>query len=141
MVNTVLVGFIFWLVIVFFNKNLALIFTSSSSVIQIVNDLAMLLAFTVLLNCIQPVLSGERVYNTNYSISTQLKFQFDIVAFCWYLLVFRGGSRIWSSSSGGIYKHWQLLLGRNTSGGSPGLVSSFEYCCKSTISYSAADMT
>ncbi|KAG2399993.1 Protein DETOXIFICATION 27 [Vigna angularis] len=60
-VNTVLVGFIFWLVVVFFNKNLALIFTSSSSVIQIVNDLAMLLAFTVLLNCIQPVLSGVAV--------------------------------------------------------------------------------
>ncbi|KAK7353032.1 hypothetical protein VNO80_18464 [Phaseolus coccineus] len=60
-VNTVLVGFIFWLVIVFFNKNLALIFTSSSSVIQMVNDLTMLLAFTVLLNCIQPVLSGVAV--------------------------------------------------------------------------------
>ncbi|ESW08286.1 hypothetical protein PHAVU_009G034200 [Phaseolus vulgaris] len=60
-VNTVVVGFIFWLVIVFFNKNLALIFTSSSSVIQMVNDLAMLLAFTVLLNCIQPVLSGVAV--------------------------------------------------------------------------------
>jgi len=80
-VNTVLVGFIFWLVIVFFNKNLALIFTSSSLVIQMVNDLATLLAFTVLLNCIQPVLSGERVYNTPYSISNQLEFQFDIVLF------------------------------------------------------------
>jgi len=46
-----------------------------------VNDLATLLAFTVLLNCIQPVLSSERVYNTPHSISTQLKFQFDIVLF------------------------------------------------------------
>ncbi|TKY74409.1 TRANSPARENT TESTA protein 12 [Spatholobus suberectus] len=60
-VNTVLVGFIFWLIIVSFNKELALIFTSSSSVIQMVNELAMLLAFTILLNCIQPVLSGVAV--------------------------------------------------------------------------------
>lgn len=71
--TTVLVGFIFWLIIVAFNKNLALIFTSSSSVIQMVNELAMLLAFTVLINCIQPVLSGEYLI---HFISTQLKFQF-----------------------------------------------------------------
>lgn len=73
-VTTLFVGFIFWLVIVSFNKNLALIFTSSSSVIQMVNELAMLLAFTVLLNCIQPVLSGE--YLIIHFRSTQLKFQF-----------------------------------------------------------------
>ncbi|RDX86450.1 Protein DETOXIFICATION 27, partial [Mucuna pruriens] len=60
-VNTVLVGFIFWLIIVTFNEKLALIFTSSSAVIQMVNELAILLAFTVLLNCIQPVLSGVAV--------------------------------------------------------------------------------
>ncbi|XP_057425078.1 protein DETOXIFICATION 27-like [Lotus japonicus] len=60
-VNTVLVGFIFWLIIMAFNEKLALIFTSSSSVIQMVNELAILLAFTILLNCIQPVLSGVAV--------------------------------------------------------------------------------
>ncbi|KAJ1424718.1 Multi antimicrobial extrusion protein [Sesbania bispinosa] len=60
-VNTVLVGFIFWLIIVAFNEKLALIFTSSSSVIKMVNELAMLLAFTILLNCIQPVLSGVAI--------------------------------------------------------------------------------
>ncbi|XP_020218934.1 protein DETOXIFICATION 27 isoform X1 [Cajanus cajan] len=60
-VITVLVGFVFWLIILFFNKNLALIFTSSSSVIQMVNELSVLLAFTILLNCIQPVLSGVAV--------------------------------------------------------------------------------
>ncbi|OIV97873.1 hypothetical protein TanjilG_12630 [Lupinus angustifolius] len=59
--NTVLVGFIFWLIIMVFNEKLALIFTSSSSVIQMVNELAILLAFTILLNCIQPVLSGVAV--------------------------------------------------------------------------------
>lgn len=58
-VNTVIVGFIFWLIIVVFNEKLALIFTSSLSVIQMVNELSILLAFTILLNCIQPVLSGK----------------------------------------------------------------------------------
>jgi len=61
-----------------------------------VNDLAVMLAFTVLLNCIQPVLSGEGISNTPYNISTQLKFQFDIVAFagiCWSSGVAVGSGR------------------------------------------------
>lgn len=58
-VNTVLVGFVFWLIIVTFNEKLALIFTSSLSVIQMVHELSFLLAFTILLNCVQPVLSGK----------------------------------------------------------------------------------
>ncbi|MCI01349.1 protein TRANSPARENT TESTA 12-like, partial [Trifolium medium] len=60
-VNTVLVGFIFWLIIIVFNEKLALIFTSSLSVIKMVNELSILLAFTILLNCIQPVLSGVAI--------------------------------------------------------------------------------
>lgn len=60
-VNTLLVGFISWLIVLVFNEKLALIFTSSSSVMQMVNELAILLAFTILLNCIQPVLSGVAV--------------------------------------------------------------------------------
>ncbi|KAI4337649.1 hypothetical protein L6164_016036 [Bauhinia variegata] len=59
--NTILVGFAFWLIIVCFSEELALIFTSTSSVIRMVNKLATLLAFTVLLNCVQPVLSGVAV--------------------------------------------------------------------------------
>ncbi|WJX41190.1 hypothetical protein P8452_28580 [Trifolium repens] len=60
-VNTVLAGFIFWLIIVLFNEKLALIFTSNLSVIKMVNELSILLAFTILLNCIQPVLSGVAI--------------------------------------------------------------------------------
>lgn len=129
--NTLLVGFIFWLIIVIFNEKLALIFTSSSSVIQMVNELSILLAFTILLNCIQPVLSGW------YLTSTQLECQFSkrfMIQFlmlslplCWYLLVFRGSNWIWSASSSGLYKHWQLLLGWNTSWASPRLVATFGY--------------
>ena len=36
-----------------------MIFTTSTPVIEMVNELAVLLAFTILLNCIQPVLSGK----------------------------------------------------------------------------------
>lgn len=53
------VGLLFWLIIIVFHEKLAMIFTSSIPVIGMVNDLSVLLAFTILLNCIQPVLSGK----------------------------------------------------------------------------------
>ncbi|KAG8632870.1 protein DETOXIFICATION 27-like isoform X5 [Manihot esculenta] len=55
------VGFFFWLIVIAFPEKLAMIFTSSSSIISMVKDLAVLLSFTILLNCIQPVLSGVAV--------------------------------------------------------------------------------
>ncbi|KAH0989170.1 hypothetical protein GBA52_000653 [Prunus armeniaca] len=55
------VGVLFWLIIIAFNEKLAMIFTSSSPVITMVNELSVLLAFTILLNCIQPALSGVAV--------------------------------------------------------------------------------
>ncbi|MED6155405.1 hypothetical protein PIB30_004834 [Stylosanthes scabra] len=58
LLNTLAVGFIFWLIIMVFKENLALIFTSSSSIVRMVNELSILLAFTILLSCLQPVLSG-----------------------------------------------------------------------------------
>lgn len=48
------VGLLFWVTVLAFNKELAMIFTSSIPVIETVNDLSLLLAFTILLNCIQP---------------------------------------------------------------------------------------
>ncbi|KAJ7958956.1 Protein DETOXIFICATION [Quillaja saponaria] len=59
--NSLVVGFVFWSIIMVFNEKLAMIFTSSTSVIRMVNELAPLLSFTILLNCIQPVLSGVAV--------------------------------------------------------------------------------
>ncbi|XP_068344305.1 protein DETOXIFICATION 27-like isoform X1 [Pyrus communis] len=55
------VGLLFWVTVLAFNKELAMIFTSSIPVIEMVNDLSLLLAFTILLNCIQPALSGVAV--------------------------------------------------------------------------------
>ncbi|CAN0877300.1 Protein DETOXIFICATION 27 [Linum grandiflorum] len=51
----------FGLIVLVFPENLAAIFTSSTPVITMVKDLAALLAFTIMLNSIQPVLSGVAV--------------------------------------------------------------------------------
>ncbi|XP_028103500.1 protein DETOXIFICATION 27-like isoform X3 [Camellia sinensis] len=59
--TSLVVGLFFWFLIVDFPDKLAMIFTSNTSVITMVNELALLLAFTVLFNCIQPVLSGVAV--------------------------------------------------------------------------------
>ncbi|MBA0659341.1 hypothetical protein Goklo_011488 [Gossypium klotzschianum] len=58
-ITSLAVGILFWLIIMAFHETLAMIFTSSSSVITMVNKYSTLLAFTIPLNCIQPVLSGS----------------------------------------------------------------------------------
>ena len=58
-VQSSIVGLIFCVVIMLLHDKIALIFTSSSSVIQEVDNLALLLAITILLNSVQPVLSGN----------------------------------------------------------------------------------
>lgn len=59
--NSLAAGILFWIIVMVFHENLAEIFTSSSSVIAMFNELSVLLAFTILLNCIQPVLSGVAI--------------------------------------------------------------------------------
>ncbi|XP_054799841.1 protein DETOXIFICATION 27-like [Prosopis cineraria] len=59
--NTLVVGFISWLIIMMLHEKLAMIFTTSLPVIRMFNELAILLAFTILLNCLQPILSGVAV--------------------------------------------------------------------------------
>lgn len=60
-VQSSIVGLIFCVIIMLLHNKIALIFTSSSSVIQEVDNLALLLAITILLNSVQPVLSGVAV--------------------------------------------------------------------------------
>uniref|UniRef100_A0A5B6YWY7 Protein DETOXIFICATION n=1 Tax=Davidia involucrata TaxID=16924 RepID=A0A5B6YWY7_DAVIN len=60
MTSTV-IGLFFWLLIMILHSELALIFSSSKPVLEAVNKLSVLLAFTILLNSIQPVLSGVAV--------------------------------------------------------------------------------
>ncbi|KAG6400264.1 hypothetical protein SASPL_137089 [Salvia splendens] len=59
--NSLLIGFLFFVIIMAFPDKIAMIFVSSSSVISMVEELASLLAITILFNCIQPILSGVAV--------------------------------------------------------------------------------
>ena len=56
--TSVVIGLFFWIIIMKFDTQIALIFTSSQVVLKEVNKLSILLAFTILLNSVQPVLSG-----------------------------------------------------------------------------------
>nr|XP_043607364.1 protein DETOXIFICATION 27-like isoform X5 [Erigeron canadensis] len=55
---SILIGTMFAIVILAFPDKLAMIFTSNNTVINMVNELSVLLAVTVLLSCIQPVFTG-----------------------------------------------------------------------------------
>lgn len=57
--SSLVVGILFSTIVIAFNKKLAMIFSSSVAIINMVNELAVLLAFTILFNSIQPVLSGN----------------------------------------------------------------------------------
>lgn len=57
-ITSTVIGFVFWLVIMIFNDKIDLLFTSSEPVREVVDKLKVLLAFTILLNSVQPVLSG-----------------------------------------------------------------------------------
>ncbi|CAL5204557.1 unnamed protein product [Lathyrus oleraceus] len=60
-IQSTVIGLVFGVVIMKFHRQLAYIFTSSPSVLQAVNDMSILLAVTILLNSVQPVLSGVAV--------------------------------------------------------------------------------
>ncbi|XP_062210159.1 protein DETOXIFICATION 27-like [Phragmites australis] len=59
--TSLVIGLFFWVLIMGLHDKFALIFTSSSVVLDAVDNLSILLAFTILLNSIQPVLSGVAV--------------------------------------------------------------------------------
>ncbi|XP_040383138.1 protein DETOXIFICATION 27-like [Oryza brachyantha] len=59
--TSVAIGLVFWCLIMAYNDVMALLFSSSSVVLDAVRSLSVLLAFTVLLNSVQPVLSGVAI--------------------------------------------------------------------------------
>ncbi|XP_068641886.1 protein DETOXIFICATION 27-like isoform X2 [Aristolochia californica] len=59
--TSIVIGLFFWVLIVALHDKFALIFTTSPIIIDAVNKLAVLLAFTILLNSVQPILSGVAV--------------------------------------------------------------------------------
>ncbi|XP_052731810.1 protein DETOXIFICATION 27 isoform X3 [Vigna angularis] len=56
--ESIVIGVVFCVLIMMFHDYLAYIFTTSSSVLQAVDDMSFLLAITILLNSVQPILSG-----------------------------------------------------------------------------------
>ncbi|KAL6277282.1 hypothetical protein ACE6H2_020883 [Prunus campanulata] len=60
-VTSIIIGLFFWLLIMMFHKEVGYIFTNSEAVLTEVSSLSLLLAFTILLNSVQPVLSGVAV--------------------------------------------------------------------------------
>lgn len=58
------IGLVMFLFFLFLRENLAYVFTESSYVAKAVAHLSPLLAFSLLLNSIQPVLSGELPINS-----------------------------------------------------------------------------
>ena len=59
--ESTVIGLFFCALIMGFHDQLAFIFTSSSDVLEAVDDMAFLLAVTILLNSVQPVLSGRDI--------------------------------------------------------------------------------
>uniref|UniRef100_A0A803KW71 Protein DETOXIFICATION n=1 Tax=Chenopodium quinoa TaxID=63459 RepID=A0A803KW71_CHEQI len=59
--TSIAIGVVFWLLAMIFHDKLALIFSNSQPVLDEVDKLSVLLAFTILLNSLQPVLSGVAV--------------------------------------------------------------------------------
>ncbi|CAN4114858.1 unnamed protein product [Withania somnifera] len=59
--HSIVIGLFFWILIIFFHNELAVIFSTSKPVLEAVHKLSILLAFTVLLNSVQPILSGVAI--------------------------------------------------------------------------------
>lgn len=53
------IGVFFWVLCLVFGRQIAYIFTSEEEVAEEVSSLSVLLAFSILLNSVQPVLSGN----------------------------------------------------------------------------------
>ena len=64
-IESLIIGLIFLVLVVFLHDQIGWIFSSSETVIKAVNDLSILLAFTILLNSVQPVLSGTLLKQAN----------------------------------------------------------------------------
>jgi MATE family multidrug resistance protein len=63
-ITSFLIGFVLFVLFLFFRGSLAYIFTESRAVADAVADLSPLLAFSILLNSVQPVLSGMLLSST-----------------------------------------------------------------------------
>lgn len=63
------IGFLLFLFFLFYRERLAYIFTDNEHVAAAVGDLSSLLAFSILLNSVQPVLSGTLLHIHTFMFS------------------------------------------------------------------------
>lgn len=117
--TSIIIGLFFWLLIMIFHNELALIFSTSKPVLKEVSKLAILLAFTVLLNSVQPILSGIALFiflskfvrfalifhKMLYVIPSHLR-----KLKCLKLYLNRSGCRIWMAILCGVHKFGLLLF-------------------------------
>ncbi|KAJ6384047.1 hypothetical protein OIU78_027365 [Salix suchowensis] len=59
--TSIIIGVIFWILCLIFSREISYLFTSSEEVAESVSSLHVLLAFSMLLNSVYPVLSGVAI--------------------------------------------------------------------------------
>ncbi|KAF3786483.1 DETOXIFICATION 27 protein [Nymphaea thermarum] len=99
------IGLLFWLLILLLHNKIALAFTSSAIVLHAVSKLALLLAFTILLNSIQPILSGVAVG------SGWQAFVAYINVGCYYLIGVPVGALLSWAFKLGVLGLWSGMIG------------------------------
>ena len=57
--TSICIGLVFWILCLVFGHDIGYLFTSNEEVAETVSSLSVLLAFSILLNSVQPVLSGK----------------------------------------------------------------------------------
>lgn len=87
-VQSTIIGIFFCALIMMLHRQIALIFTSSTDVLDAVDSLSLLLAVTILLNSVQPILSGELLI---FEFKTILFKQFNFTCSYVYVLYFLQG--------------------------------------------------
>lgn len=71
--TSLVIGIFICLIIMIFHNPIGRIFSSSKPVLDAVNDLTVLLAFSILFNSVQPILSGEMLLFFELLIKKKIK--------------------------------------------------------------------
>ncbi|CAL5087859.1 unnamed protein product [Urochloa decumbens] len=103
-----LISLFFSLLTLIFHNKLALIFTSSEAVIHAVDDISVLLAFTILLNGVQPVLSAVAVGSGWQELVAYVNIT------CYYLIGLPFGCLLGWGFHYGIFGIWVGMIGGTT---------------------------
>uniref|UniRef100_M4EIH3 Polysaccharide biosynthesis protein C-terminal domain-containing protein n=1 Tax=Brassica campestris TaxID=3711 RepID=M4EIH3_BRACM len=81
--QSLVIGIVFSVLVVFLHDQIGWIFSSSEAVINAVKNLSILLAFTILLNSVQPVLSGVAVGSGWQSFVAYINLGIGMLLFHW----------------------------------------------------------